>query len=64
MLIEPPIDKLIEKVECKYTLCCMVAKRARMLQDKMPRVLEEADMKPISYAAMEIYEGKIKGTNG
>ncbi len=59
MMIDPPIDKLIEKVGCKFSLCCLMTKRARYLQDKMPAVLEEKEMKSISCAAQEIYDGKI-----
>lgn len=72
MMIEPPIDKLIEKVSvgkdeeggCKYTLCCLVSKRARYLQEQMPAALDEAREKAISYAAEEVYNGKIKPTLG
>jgi DNA-directed RNA polymerase omega subunit len=61
MLIQPPIDKLIEKSDCKYALCCLVTKRARFIMDKMPAVLEEGAIKPLSYAAQEIFDGKIIG---
>ncbi|HEY8424007.1 MAG TPA: DNA-directed RNA polymerase subunit omega [Clostridia bacterium] len=59
MMTQPPIDKLIEMVDSKYALCCLVSKRARQLVDKKPELLEESNMKPISYASQEVYEGKI-----
>ena len=67
MMIQPPIDKLIEKAStaedttgCKFTLCAVVSKRARYLQEQMPAVLEEAHTKSISYASQEVFDGKIK----
>lgn len=62
MMIEPPIDKLIEKVGCKYSLCCLITKRARYLQDQMPQVLLDAKTKSVSYAAKEVYDGSIRAT--
>jgi DNA-directed RNA polymerase omega subunit len=61
MLNQPPIDKLIEKTECKYALCCLVTRRARHILDKMPAVLENGNVKVLSYAAQEIYDGKVVG---
>jgi DNA-directed RNA polymerase subunit K/omega len=37
----------------------LVSKRARQLQDKKPELLEENNAKAISYAAQEIFEGKV-----
>ncbi len=59
MMTNPPIDKLIDMIDSKYALCCLVSKRARQLQDKKPELLEENNAKAISYAAQEIFEGKV-----
>lgn len=59
MMIDPPIDRLIKKAECRYALVCGVAKRARQLDTQYPELLEESGMKSLSYAAKEVYEGKI-----
>lgn len=59
MMIDPPIDKLIKKAECRYALVCGVAKRARQLEAQYPDVLENSKTKAISYAAKEIYEGSV-----
>lgn len=59
MMTEPPIDKLIEKAECRYALTCVVAKRARQLIGQEQEYLESTGLKPVSLAAKEIYEGKI-----
>lgn len=58
-MIEPPIDKLIKKAPCRYALVCGLAKRAKELNSTMAQELEEQHIKPISYAAQEIYDDKI-----
>lgn len=54
MITKPPIDELTEKAGDKYALCCVVAKRAKELNNnaELPQT-----MKPISYAADEFDEG-------
>lgn len=59
MLIDPPIDKIIEKAGCRYALACVVSKRARDLLVQEKDKLDETGIKPISLAAKEFYEGKI-----
>lgn len=59
MMTEPPIDKLIQKAECRYALTCVVAKRARQLIGQEQEYLEGSGMKPVSLAAKEVYEGKV-----
>lgn len=60
MMVDPPIDKLIKKAECRYALTCAVAKRARLLIVQEPTTLEKSGLKPISLACKEIYEGTQK----
>ena len=60
MMIDPPIDKLIKKAECRYALVCGVAKRARQLETQYPEVLEQSGKKSISYAAEEVYNGGVE----
>ena len=65
MMIDPPIDKLIEKAECGYALVCAVSKRATEIaasQEGMNTF--NIDPKPVSQAAMEIYEGKLRIVEG
>ncbi len=59
MMTQPPIDKLIQKADCRYALTCVVAKRARQLIGQEQEYLENSGMKPVSLAAKEIYEGKV-----
>ncbi|MDE6473733.1 MAG: DNA-directed RNA polymerase subunit omega [Clostridia bacterium] len=60
MMIDPPIDKLIKKTECRYALVCGVAKRARQLETQYSDMLEKSGMKAISLAAQEVYEGEVE----
>lgn len=60
MMIEPPIDELAKRTDNnKYKLCCVVSKRAKELEKKIPEQIDKSDVKAISIAAEEIYEGKI-----
>lgn len=53
MITNPPIDELTEKAGNKYALCCVVAKRAKELNNSP----DASQSKPISYAADEFDEG-------
>lgn len=54
MITKPPIDELTEKAGDKYALCCVIAKRAKELNNTPDSPLTA---KPISYAADEFDEG-------
>lgn len=60
MMIDPPIDKLIKMAPCRYALVCGLAKRATELTAMNSPELEASGLKPLSFAAKEIYDGKIK----
>ena len=60
MMIDPPIDKLIEKAPCRYALVVGITKRAKDLLDMQSDELEKSGLKAVSYAAKEIYDEKIK----
>ena len=63
MMIEPPIDELARKVgNNKYKLCCVMSKRAKELEKKIPEEIDKSDKKAISLAADEIYEGRVVST--
>ena len=63
MMIDPPIDKLVDKIGCKYALVIVTAKLARFLLDKKLDMLESTGENPISYAAKELYEGSVVAEN-
>ena len=60
MMIDPPIDKLVEKVGCKYALVCLVTKRSRYLLDKKAEQLEAENLRAVSVASHEVYDGKVE----
>ena len=60
MMIDPPIDKLITKVGCKYALVSVTAKRARYLLDKRSEMLDATKINPVSYAAKDLYDGRVE----
>jgi DNA-directed RNA polymerase subunit omega len=72
-IIEPPIDRLLEKVDSKYALVIYAAKRARQINDYYsdlhsanlfdnigPLVDLMVDNKPLTIAMQEINEGKLR----
>ncbi len=57
-MIKPPLNDLLELVDCRYTLVVFVAKRAR----EIVRTTEEGKTcidKPVNFAINEISAGKI-----
>ena len=49
---------------CKYALVSLVTERARYLLDKKNDLMNNSAERAISYAAREIYEGKITAGGG
>lgn len=64
MLLYPAIDLLKKKVDSKYTLTIMAAKRARDLIDGKPQLVSEENSKPISVATVEIADDFISYKRG
>lgn len=58
-MIYPPMSSLLEKVDSRYTLAILVAKRARMLTNGAQRLTDTATDKDVTIAINEINEGKI-----
>lgn len=59
MIIYPPINELLSKVDCRYTLVVQTAKRARQLIAGDTPLVESKSNKPVSTAVEEIYAGKL-----
>jgi DNA-directed RNA polymerase subunit omega len=58
-MLYPPIADLLDKVEGRYLLVNVVAKRARQIATEA-RVLEETlPEKPVTMAIREVAEGKL-----
>lgn len=58
-MIDPPIDKLIDQIGCKYALVKLVIDRAHQLNDKHPDMLADSGKRAVSFAAHEISDGKV-----
>lgn len=59
MLLEPPIEELVDIVGNKYKLSNLVAKRANEIQKKNLVESIESKDNEISIAAKEVYEGTV-----
>lgn len=58
-MLYPPLSELMKKVDNRFTLCIVVAKRARRLLEGDRPLLECNSKKPVSIATNEVCEGKI-----
>lgn len=69
-MIQYPLADLMRKVDCRYTLVILVAKRARMLTEhKQVSPLDEYDpediaVKPVDVAVKEVMEGRVTYIKG
>lgn len=59
MLIKPTLESLMTKVDSKYTLVTLAAKRARELTDGDEPLVDTDTQKVVSIAMEEIDQGKI-----
>ena len=59
MLIKPTLESLMEKVDSKYTLVTLAAKRARQLTDGDEPLVDVDTTRVVSIAMEEIDQGKI-----
>ena len=65
-MIDPPIEKLIDKAGSRYALVTVISKRAKeLLLEKAEFFKDNQKIKPIEYASDEFYDGKftISGYN-
>lgn len=61
MMIEPAIDKLLEKTNGnRYVLCTVITKRAKEIESVRRLELADQDKKAITLACEEIVAGKVK----
>ncbi|MBE6038759.1 MAG: DNA-directed RNA polymerase subunit omega [Anaerofustis stercorihominis] len=63
-LISPSIDSLLEKVENKYVLALLSAKRARELFDGDDVTIDEYYINKVTTAINEIDQGKVTYVHG
>ena len=60
MIIRPPLEALLAKIENKYALVVAVAKRARVLKEGQLPMVDVASNNPVTVALEEIAAGKIR----
>lgn len=58
-MLNPPINKLMEKVDSRYSLVIVAAKRARQIIDGDEKLTDTDSNKPVTIATHEIVEDKI-----
>lgn len=58
-MINPSIVSLLEKVDNRYSLVVVTARRARQLIDGEEPLVEIDSPKPVTIAINEVYDGKI-----
>lgn len=59
MMIEPSINKLLDKADSRYTLVMLAAKRARQISEGAEKLTKNESDKPVTIAINEISEDKI-----
>ncbi|MFZ5435557.1 MAG: DNA-directed RNA polymerase subunit omega [Bacillota bacterium] len=59
MMGQPPLEELLKKVNEKYSLVVLAAKRARQVMEGDPKLVESKSNKPVTIAMMEVAQGKV-----
>ncbi|MDR7427293.1 MAG: DNA-directed RNA polymerase subunit omega [Armatimonadota bacterium] len=59
-MIKPPLEALLDRVESKYALVIVAAKRARQLKEGALPLVDVDSSNPVSVALEEIAAGKIR----
>lgn len=57
---KPPLDDLMKKVDSKYTLVVVSAKRARVLTEGQTELSNPKSANPVSISLHEIADGLIE----
>jgi len=60
MIVKPTTAELLEKTDTKFRLVIATAKRARQIAEGSPRMTDVDEESPVTLAANEISEGKVK----
>lgn len=61
-MLYPPIAELLEKIDGRYLLVNVVAKRARQIADEYNELGKEPPEKPVTMAIQEVADGKLTAT--
>lgn len=60
MMVEPTVTNLLEKVDNRFRLVIITAKRARQIAGGSTPLTNVKEESPVTLAANEIAEGKVK----
>lgn len=58
-MIYPSLDVLVDKVDSKYTLVVLAAKRAREIMNGEESLVDSKSNKPVTVALEEVAQGKV-----
>ena len=61
-MLYPPVADLLDKVDSRYLLVNVVARRARQISLEANEFGEELTDKPVTLAIREVAEGKLTAT--
>lgn len=60
MMVKPTVAELLEKVDNRYSLVMATSRRARQIAAGKEVLIKTDDVAPVSIAADEIKDGKVK----
>lgn len=60
MMMYPPFDDILQKVDNTFSLVTLAMKRAKQLNTGAQKLIETLSTKPVTIALEEIMAGKIK----
>ena len=60
MMLEPPMNKLLQQVTSRYMLVNVVAQRARQIASDAEEAGIPLDDKPVTIAIREVADGKLE----
>lgn len=60
-MLYPPVADLLKKVDSRYLLVNVVARRARQIAAEAEALQEELPEKPVTMAIQEVAEGELSG---
>ena len=62
MMLEPPMNELLDQIPSRYMLVNVVAQRARQIASEAEDAGIPLDDKPVSIAIREVADGKVTPT--
>ncbi len=63
MMVKPAVTDLLKKVDNRYSLVIMTAKRARQIAEGEDPMTSVKETSPVTLAVNEIYEDKVYRLN-